>query len=776
MAIKPTYPGVYVQEVPSGVRTIVGVSTSVTAFVGTAKRGPINRSVAIFNFSEFETIYGGLDANSEMSYGLRQFFNNGGSHAIIVRVADSAVSANRTLQDATSLDSLTITAIDAGSEGNNIEVRVDYQTTVPDSTFNLTINYTSSDNPGDVRTETFINLSMDSQAIRFVEDVINGTSEIVEVERATAITQPILDALGAGTVSSGIMTDVGDTLDSLDDKHNRFRVAINGSDPVTVILNLPADTNGVNPAARLATLCAAIETAIQNQANGNPALVAFACNPNVNDNGIVMTSGTTGENSRIEVLPGLTNDASAHLLLTIASGGSQVDAVAGLRPAETPSHGTLTSGDIVQGDLGPDGSFNVSLDGNVPQTINVFTSNLGGGDFDTKMATLAARIQEVVRNLKEGVLSYRKFTCIVNPGTGPNERRLVLSTGYRGAGASVVITEVSGGTMAGDLNLLAGINGAISTLPINTMLENGSEQPITAANAYGNFIGSRAAREGIYALDSVDIFNILCLPGINNRGILADSEAYCRERRAFMIVDTNNQAVNTPSEMATAIFGTDFPNSDHAAVYFPWIKIADSLKGGKLRTSAPSGTMAGLYSRIDSNRGVWKAPAGTEASLVNVQGMSYTLSDPENGMLNPLGVNCLRIFPVYGTVSWGARTLNGADQMASEWKYIPVRRTALFIEESLYRGLKWVVFEPNDEPLWSQIRLNVGAFMHNLFRKGAFQGTTPKEAYLVKCDRETTTQNDINQGIVNILVGFAPLKPAEFVFIKIQQLAGQIET
>ena len=113
--------------------------------------------------------------------------------------------------------------------------------------------------------------------------------------------------------------------------------------------------------------------------------------------------------------------------------------------------------------------------------------------------------------------------------------------------------------------------------------------------------------------------------------------------------------------------------------------------------------------------------------------------------------------------------------MASEWKYVPVRRIALFIEESLLRGTQWVVFEPNDEPLWAQIRLNVGAFMQNLFRQGAFQGSTPREAYLVKCDSETTTQNDINLGVVNILVGFAPLKPAEFVIIRLQQLAGQVE-
>ncbi len=184
--------------------------------------------------------------------------------------------------------------------------------------------------------------------------------------------------------------------------------------------------------------------------------------------------------------------------------------------------------------------------------------------------------------------------------------------------------------------------------------------------------------------------------------------------------------------------------------------------------------MAGIFARTDTQRGVWKAPAGLEASIVGIAGVSVPLTDNENGRLNPLAINCLRTFPASGTVAWGARTLQGDDRLASEWKYIPVRRTALYIEESLYRGLQWVVFEPNAEPLWAQIRLNVGAFMHNLFVKGAFQGQTPRDAYFVKCDKETTTQNDIDLGIVNIVVGFAPLKPAEFVIISLQQIAGQI--
>ena len=186
------------------------------------------------------------------------------------------------------------------------------------------------------------------------------------------------------------------------------------------------------------------------------------------------------------------------------------------------------------------------------------------------------------------------------------------------------------------------------------------------------------------------------------------------------------------------------------------------------------GAVAGLMARIDGARGVWKAPAGSEADLRGVVGIERRFSDDENGILNPKAINTVRVFPE-GIVNWGARTMDGDDQFQSEYKYIPIRRTALFIEESLYRGLKWVVFEPNDEPLWAQIRLNVGAFMNGLFRQWAFQGAKPSDAYFVRCDAETTTQDDRNRGIVNVWVGFAPLKPAEFVVLYLQQMAGQIQ-
>ena len=248
--------------------------------------------------------------------------------------------------------------------------------------------------------------------------------------------------------------------------------------------------------------------------------------------------------------------------------------------------------------------------------------------------------------------------------------------------------------------------------------------------------------------------------------------AYAARRRAFVVVDPPI-AWDEASDVIAGLGAVVAPD-ENAAIYFPRVRMADSLRDNRLETFAPCGVVAGIYARTDAERGVWKAPAGLDATLVGVAELPVNLTDGQNGQLNPLGVNCLRSFPVNGRVVWGARTLRGADQMASEWKYVPVRRTALFIEESLFRGTQWVVFEPNDEPLWAQIRMSVGAFMQNLFRQGAFQGRSPREAYFVKCDRETTTQNDIDLGIVNIHVGFAPLKPAEFVVISIQQMAGQV--
>jgi hypothetical protein len=500
MPITPTYPGVYIEEIPSGVRTITGVATSITAFIGRAWRGPVNDPITINSYGDYERIFGGLWVESSMSFAVRDFYLNGGSQAIIVRLDLQGKEATITM-------TLPLVAANVGSWGNNLSVEVDYDTKDPSNVtlFNLTVSEAGGS------TEKFLNVYTDPNNPRYIPRVLEQSSALV-------------------------------------------RVAKNG------------------------------------------------------DGWIVPEE----------------------------------------RPPEAKTPADANSGDDGQ----------------------VLTSN--------------------------------------------------------------------------------------------------------------EFVGNNNAKTGLYALEKADLFNLLCIPpyvidGDIESVLITAAATYCEERRAMLLIDPPTSWANKDAAKAGIGAGVG-TTSKNAAIFFPRLRQANLLRDNQIETFAPCGAIAGIFARTDAQRGVWKAPAGLEATLNGVPALSVSLTDGENGELNPLGINCLRSFPGVGRVVWGSRTLQGADRLASEWKYIPVRRLTLFLEESLYRGTQWVVFEPNDEPLWSQIRLNIGAFMNNLFRQGAFQGKSPREAYFVKCDKETTTQNDIDLGIVNIIVGFAPLKPAEFVIIKFQQIAGNIIT
>jgi hypothetical protein len=291
--------------------------------------------------------------------------------------------------------------------------------------------------------------------------------------------------------------------------------------------------------------------------------------------------------------------------------------------------------------------------------------------------------------------------------------------------------------------------------------------------------GLESARGGLWALEKADLFNILCIPPLSRTmdvdpvATLRPALAYCRARGAMLMVDPPSRW-NAPADVldpSTGLASLDLPGEDviNAALYFPRVLLPDPLNGSQLTAFAPCGMVAAVYARTDAQRGVWATPAGREATLPGGTEPVHRLTDAESDMLNSRGVNGLRAFPPASVYVWGGRTLAGADALASEWKYIPVRRFALFIEESIVRGTPWVVFEPNDEPLWAEIRMHVDDFMLGLFRQGALQGTVPEDAYFVRCGRDTMTQDDIEQRRLIILVGFAPLKPAEFVMLRIRR-------
>jgi uncharacterized protein len=303
---------------------------------------------------------------------------------------------------------------------------------------------------------------------------------------------------------------------------------------------------------------------------------------------------------------------------------------------------------------------------------------------------------------------------------------------------------------------------------VSHFFANGGQQAYVARLASD---GNAAVMTGARLLDAVPSFNLLAVPGESDPGLIAQLQAYCAGRKTFLIVDSA-----PGSTVATLQAGPDNrmtgANAINSAFYFPWLNALDAQQN-ITRPFPPSGFVAGIYAATDAARGVWRSPAGIRANLTGQSGPVLDLTDPQIGVLSAHAVNCIRHIAQFGDVIWGDRTLGGSDQAVSDWKYVSVRRLALYIESSLYDGTQWVVFEPNNAQLWAQLRSSVSAFMQTLFVQGAFQGSTPAQAYFVTCDARNNPQASIDQGVVNILVGFAPLHPAEFIVIQIQQMAGQ---
>jgi phage tail sheath protein FI len=607
-----SYPGVYVQEIPSGVRTITGVATSITAFIGRALRGPTDEPVSINSYGDFERIFGGLWVESTLGYAVRDFYLNGGARAIIVRLYHPSP-----IETAQAEDAANETAAEAA--GNN---------------------------------------AADAAA------AVKIKADTFKEEPQKSAAKGVADAAAAAAIGANA---------SVDDVK---KAATKAAEKAVPIIAARLDAKGLGFEAKY--------------------------------------PGTWGNNLRARI---------DHNVKSALSDKTQAAAEEKIL-------------------------FNLSIrDGSTGQN-------------------------ELFRNVSTQAWHKREVGKVLE-----NESRLVSGTGVVPSGDRPPKHDdpaPGNGSIWDD-------NKADPAKPYSSKVAGDGQVADDGDNLNANDFtgpGKEVNKQGLYALEDADLFNLLCIPPYLsdanvNTELMGPAAAYCEKRRAMLLVDPPaswNSKAKARDDVAN--IGT---NSKNSALFFPRLREPNPLRDNQVEDFVPCGAIAGIMARTDSTRGVWKAPAGLDATLIGVPDLSVSLTDLENGELNPLGINCLRTMPAAGRIVWGSRTLQGDDRLASEWKYIPVRRTALYIEESLYRGTQWVVFEPNDEPLWAQIRLNVGAFMQNMFRQGAFQGTSPKDAYFVKCDKETTIQNDINLGIVNIMVGFAPLKPAEFVVIYLQQIAGQIQ-
>ena len=622
MPVALSYPGVYIQEIPSGVRTITGVATSITAFIGRAKSGPTDEPVTINSYGDFERIFGGLWADSTLGFAVRDFYLNGGSQAIIVRLFHPKFETPVKQQDAAAAAKATADATvgaDVAAAILAADAKADTYQTDPEKAAARAV----------------------SNAVVAAAAVENATLEQVKAaaNAAAAAAAPVTKA----TIAAGTL---------------KLEAKYEGTWANTLRARVDYDLAGT-----AAEKMALFNLSIRDDATGQTELFR-----------------------NVSVVAG-----HARQVDKVLEGESRLMNVSGGLPDSRP----------------PESNNPISPDRDV------------WADYPPPPANPPP------------------------PTIPPTPPKTKGPTNWK------------------------------------VKVDDKASDGVYLEKADFDGTEKEAAKQGLYALRKADLFNILCIPPYLEKGnveasLVAVAAAYCEHRRAMLLVDPPIEWNDKDDAKAhVEDVGT---NSKNAALFFPRLRQANPLRDNRIEDFVPCGAIAGIFARTDSSRGVWKAPAGLDATLVGVPQLSVPLTDAENGELNPLGINCLRSMPAAGRIVWGSRTLQGNDRLASEWKYIPVRRTALFIEESLYRGTQWVVFEPNDEPLWSQIRLNLGAFMNGLFRQGAFQGKTPQEAYFVKCDKETTTQNDINLGIVNVIVGFAPLKPAEFVIISIQQIAGQIQT
>jgi phage tail sheath protein FI len=805
MPVQVSYPGVYVQEVPSGVRTIVGVSTSIALFIGRTRQGPLNEPTQCFNYSDFERTFSSDSSVSDMARYVKLFFMNGGTQCYVMRIARDATAAEVTLQSESGADVLLLTAKQVGLIGEMIRVAVTYNGLQPESTFNMTIFRYETDSAGNQvqeDMEEWNGLSMNPNSSLYAPDFLTQNSKLVDVSLATGIPgtvngfsqsgRPVF--YDSGTASS--FRDAWAALIGAAGTANQFQISVDGSSYI------PVDLSGIDVAAlagpdyqgQLITEMETVINAAFTSAGilGTTVDVSFETGPAPGSNFpatpdtslLRISSVNQGD---VYIRPSTSNDAAVPLMLGTAQGGLEVSAHAARRPAPTGIILRSSDPDVLRqfAALSQDDVNQITLpavqsDG-TPTTVNI-TLDLETTHADDPMFRDASSTStDNNSGVREKLGLIRDA---INDHQQSNPRSFFWKAELWGSRLAILPT----GGEDNDIGTIATATIDIPTTIANSFTRNVRYYSVGAGGTAGLQTPGTLASDGsapqisdyddAYEIidQEVDLFNLMILPpdaeqAVAMSDLYGPASVFCQSRRAFLLMDA-------PADWTTAQAAVDNVDSmrvglvkDYSAIFYPRITInEDGLK----KNIGPSGAIAGLMARIDGTRGVWKAPAGTEADLRGVVGLEYKFSDSENGVLNPRAINTIRIFP-NGIVNWGARTMDGDDYFASEYKYIPVRRLALFLEESLYRGLKWVVFEPNDEPLWAQVRLNVGAFMHGLFRQGAFQGKTPKEAYFVKCDKETTTQNDINLGIVNIWVGFAPLKPAEFVVLYLQQMAGQVE-
>lgn len=702
-----TYPGVYVEDRPPRTRPIEAAGTSTAAFLGASERGPLRSPIKIFNFQEFEARFGGFLDGHCLAHAVFQFFNNGGTECYVVRTAPGPTHASAVLNNSRLPPSPSI-RISAREAGDSaLKIKVTHPLPNGDK------NRFDLDVLGDGGSvvERLQGVSMRPQDELFVGD-----------QPLTKVALTVLPSQRVAQHDSGIHDEATfgvdpDTAWALTVRQNtdqprELPVRLVGRDPDDVI-------QGINAAfeqAGIPAVASVIRSAgtVQFRVSGKTIVTGAAM-------AVIVEAGVVTDLGR---QLGFQNDVAT--AAWSAAGVHEASEVASLDPDEPLAY-----------------TFEAEVDGYTRRLVEVT------GALDDDLANLPDLVQQAF----DGAFVPELVDVTLKEG------KLVLTRTGSGENSYVEVFEENPGE-APTLGFEEGPTyGATINRPAAT------ETPLSGgADHVPNY------DEALASLDNIEDVSILAIPGASDPADIERGTSYCEKRKlgCFYIADSPADADTLPEAQN---WRTQLTASAYGAAYFPWVKMPNPhvAAGGSIDVP-PSGFIAGIYARTDSRRGVWKAPAGVETTLAGTTGLTARLTDQQHGNLNVgrKSVCVLREFAAEGRVVWGARTLAGS----SGDRYIPVRRTAIFLKRSIYNGIQWAVFEPNDHRLWAALRANVSAFMNSLFRAEAFQGKRASDAYFVQCGfGSTMTQDDINAGRVIVEVGFAPLKPAEFVIVRIEQMA-----
>lgn len=817
-------PGVYVEEIEIGAKPIEGVSTSTAGFIGIAEKGPLNQPTLVTSFAEYQRVFGGhLDKELKtvgpdnkniymgfLPYAVEGFFANGGKRAYVTRVAlksedeeetdpKFARSAKGNIPDASGGSAKLTDIVSGGSKTLKIDNKIDLLNSkdflIDDDSQSESIKVIDY-----AKTLTLDSSLINDYDANLKIELANKGSESFELKSIESSNNKI-------EFKVDVSLKIGDGLlieDTSDPSMNEICVVTGTPDPqntkkipVTLLKHTHSDLTNLSvfkleiDPTKAANIISKVEKGskilpISSKdtifGQNNYIKISKEINPPVNPEYFNITGATTSSDNILwletELKYSHANNKTIQQLI------SAIEVTA----ANEGKWGNRIKIRIEKSDIPKLNMTNTVLNSNLLELDTV--TGIEEGTL-LELPTTSPKygvVKEVIKNNTQkkvalldpitiqqaGEVSIVEFDLTVSfNGFDEVFKNLSLIKKHSRYIEKAITKDTSQLITVKDIsNTPDSSRILLTTGKTKWELKNGQDGTPDSSTVQEVYKGHEDSNDpqkstGIQSFKNVDDVSIISIPGITDQGLLNELIIHCEEMKDRFAVLDSEKGIN----LKGIKLQRNLYESKYAAIYYPWLRIYDTLSKTQINVP-PSGYVCGIYARSDTERGVHKAPANEKLNgilgLEKIGEIERNITKGQQDTLNPNGINCIRSFPGRGIRIWGARTISSD----SLWKYINIRRLFLFLEESIDEGTQWVVFEPNDEKLWARVRQTITQFLTQVWKDGALMGTTPEEAFFVKCDRSTMTQNDIDNGRLIVTIGVSPVKPAEFVIFRIAQWTG----